>query len=82
MEDQSNFRKFTRTYETADHISTWTYDLDVFTNRPISVDIKFKFQPEKPVKKNGKSNQNTRRNTNVSVSDNKIGTQRGRPKRS
>ena len=31
--------KFTRTYETEDTISIWTYDADKFKNGPISVEI-------------------------------------------
>jgi hypothetical protein len=44
--------KFTRTYETEDTISIWTYDKDKFKNGPISVEIIDK-KPE-PTKKKRK----------------------------
>jgi hypothetical protein len=44
--------KFTRTYETEDTISIWTYDKDKFKNGPISVEIIDK-KPE-PAKKKRK----------------------------
>ena len=45
--------KITRTYETEDTISIWTYDLDKFKNGPISVEtIDKKPQPVKKKKIN------------------------------
>ncbi len=44
--------KITRTYETEDTISIWTYDLDKFKNGPISVETIDK-KPH-PVKKKRK----------------------------
>jgi len=43
----SDKTKFTRTYETEDTIAVWTYDLDKFKNGPISVDIKYKYDPDR-----------------------------------
>ena len=45
----SDKTKFTRTYETEDTIAVWIYDLDRFKNGPISVDIKYKYDPVKKV---------------------------------
>jgi hypothetical protein len=42
-------KKFTRVYEDEETVSTWTYDLDKFKNGPISVDIKYKYEPVKKV---------------------------------
>lgn len=35
-------RKFKKEYEDEDTTEVWTYNLDVFPNGPISVDIKYK----------------------------------------
>lgn len=43
----SDKTKFTRTYETDETIAVWTYDLDKFKNGPISVDIKYKYDPDR-----------------------------------
>ena len=45
----SDKTKFQRTYETEDTTSVWTYDLDKFKNGPISVEIKYKYDPVKKV---------------------------------
>ena len=39
--------KIQRKYEDEETISIWTYDLDKFKNGPISVEIKYKYDPVK-----------------------------------
>lgn len=47
-------RKFTRVYEDDETIETWIYDLDVFDRGPIEVNIEYKENAEKEIKKRAK----------------------------
>ena len=59
----SDKTKFTRTYETEDTIAVWTYDLDKFKNGPISVEIKYKYDPVKKVTNREKYSKKKTRST-------------------
>ena len=37
-----NPNKYTRVYEDDESITTWTFNIDIFSNGPITVDIKYK----------------------------------------
>jgi hypothetical protein len=66
-----NPNKYTRIYEDDESITTWTYNLDIFSNGPISVEIKTKNEQT-----NGKKAKNTRRTDNVLIENEKV--KRGR----
>ena len=66
-----NPNKYTRIYEDDTSITTWTYDLDIFTNGPISIEIKTKNEQI-----NGKKIKNPRRTDNVPFENEKV--KRGR----
>jgi hypothetical protein len=70
-----NPNKYTRVYEDDESITTWTYNLDVFSNGPISVEIKTKNEQT-----NGKKTKNSRRTDDVSVSNDTPRTRRSRQK--
>ena len=55
-----NPNKYTRIFEDDESITTWNYNLDYFPNGPISVDIKYKTETNKPNTK-GKKIKDTRR---------------------
>ena len=60
-------KEFTRVYEDEESITTWTYDLNITTHGPISVDIKHKKDVLKPKQeKDGKKNKNTKRRDTIS----------------
>lgn len=46
--------QFTRTYEDDETIEIWTFDLDKFSEGPISVDIQYKIGAEKQIKARAK----------------------------
>ena len=72
-----NPNKYTRIYEDEESIVTWTYNLNIFSNGPISVEIKYKNEQT-----NGKKNKNTRRTNNVPVENEKVKRGRKRQERS
>jgi hypothetical protein len=76
-----NPNKYTRVFEDDESITTWTYNLDMFLNGPISVDIKHKTEINKP-KTNGKKTKDTRRGDAVSNSNETPRTRRSRQERS
>ena len=76
-----NPNKYTRVYEDDESIVIWTYDLDIFTHGPITVDIKHKTEINKP-KTDGKKIKNTRRTDVVSISNETPRTRRSRQERS
>ena len=39
--------KFKRVYEDEDTLETWEFDLDIFKNGPISVEIEYKYDMKK-----------------------------------
>jgi hypothetical protein len=47
-------RKFEQIYEDEREIMIWKYDYSKFTNGPVSVEIKSKYQPFEPKKKKPK----------------------------
>ena len=60
-------KEFTRVYEDEESITTWTYNLNITTHGPISVDIKHKKDVLKPKQeKDGKKNKNTKRRDVIS----------------
>ena len=76
-----NPNKYTRVYEDDESITTWTFNLDIFPNGPISVDIKHKTELNKP-KKDGKKIKDSGRTNVVSNTDETPRTRRSRQKRS
>ena len=46
-----NPNKYTRVYEDDESIATWTFNLDIYPNGPIAVDIKHKTEINKPKKR-------------------------------
>ena len=71
-----NPNKYTRVYNDNESITTWTYDLDISTYGPISVEIKTKNEQI-----NGKKIKNTRRANNVPIEDEKVKRGRKRQER-
>ena len=76
-----NPNKYTRVYEDDESITTWTFNLDIFPNGPIAVDIKHKTEINKP-KTDGKKIKNTRRTDVVFDSNETPRTRRSRQERS
>jgi hypothetical protein len=72
-----NPNKYTRVYEDDESITTWTFNLDIFSNGPILVDIKYKTETNKP-KTDGKKIKNTRRTDVVFDSNETPRTRRSR----
>ena len=71
-----NPNKYTRIYDDNESITTWTYDLDISTYGPISVEIKTKNEQI-----NGKKIKNTRRTDNVLIENEKVKRGRKRQER-
>ena len=60
-------KEFIRVYEDEESITTWTYNLNITTHGPISVDIKHKKDVLKlKQEKDGKKNKNTKRRDAIS----------------
>jgi hypothetical protein len=60
-------KEFIRVYEDEESITIWTYNLNITTHGPISVDIKHKKDVLKlKQEKDGKKNKNTKRRDVIS----------------